>query len=406
MQDINEKYYWQKKSKIKKMYPYLTEDIKGDVVIIGGGICGALTAFFLAEEKYNVIVVEKNILGYGATLTTSAILDYQFDIPMVKLGKSIGTNFTESLYNLSKEAISSVEDIAKTLKNKKIDFKRKDSIYLTNKFINKSILQKENSIRNDFGFDTQFIHSHEFLNFNSAIISKKLAATMDPYMFTQELFAYLDSLDNVRIFENTNVVSIDAKNSFVECTTHNGFKIYTDKLIFTSGIESLRYLSGLDVKLCKTFTIVSKPLISQKYLENEHMNFIARESLDTSKYLRFDDSGRVILTGENLRFNEKFKNDKYMSMVKNDKYKRLLNYLNKVFSIEGEPKLEYEYTSNYIDTKDSLPYVDEIETMPNCFCNLGFGTNGIVFSTIGAKMLKNAVNGLYTKDMKMFRLNR
>lgn len=406
MQDVNEKYYWQKKSKIKKMYPYLTEDIKGDVVVIGGGICGALTAFFLAEEKYNVIVVEKNILGYGSTLTTSAILDYQFDIPMIKLSKYIGANYIENLYNLSKEAINSVEDIAKMLKSKKIDFKRKDSIYLTNKFINKSILQKENSIRNDFGFDTKFIHSHEFLNFNSAIISKKLAATMDPYMFTQELFSYLDTLNNVKIYENTNVISIDPKNNFVECITHNGFKIYADKLVFTNGIESLKYIQGLDVMLCKNFTIVSKPLISQKYLENEQMNFIARESLDTTKYLRFDDSGRIILSGENIKFNEKLKNEKYMNMVKSDRYKKLLNYLSKVFSIEGEPKLEYEYTSNYIDTKDCLPYVDEIENMPNCFCNLGFGTNGIVFSTIGAKMLKNAVNGLYTKDMKMFRLNR
>lgn len=406
MQDVNEKYYWQKKSKIKKMYPYLTEDIKGDVLVIGGGISGALTAYFLAEEKYNVVVVEKNIVGFGLTISSNAILDYQFDIPMVRLGKYIGSTHTENLYNLSKEAINSVEDISKMLKNKKIDFKRKDSIFLTNKFINKSILQKENSIRNGLGFDTQFINSHEFLNFNSAIISKKLAATMDPYMFTQELFAYLDTLDNVRIYENTDIVDIIPNNSFVESISHNGFKIYTDKLVFANGIEALRYVDDLDVKLYKAFTIVSKPIISEKYLENEHMNFIARESLDTNKYLRFDSTGRIILSGENLRYNEKLKNEKYMNLVKTDRYKKLLGYLNKIFSIEGEPKLEYEYTSNYIDTKDSLPYIDEIEKMPNCFCNLGFGTNGIVFSTIGAKMLKNAVNGLYTKDMKMFSINR
>ena len=44
--------------------------------------------------------------------------------------------------------------------------------------------------------------------------------------------------------------------------------------------------------------------------------------------------------------------------------------------------------------------------MPNTFCNLGFGQNGILYSVIGADMLRNAIKGLYTKDMNMFRVDR
>ena len=59
MQLTNGNLYWQKKSKIANTYPYLTGDTTCDVLVIGGGINGALTAYFLAQEGANVIVVEK-----------------------------------------------------------------------------------------------------------------------------------------------------------------------------------------------------------------------------------------------------------------------------------------------------------------------------------------------------------
>ena len=98
--------------------------------------------------------------------------------------------------------------------------------------------------------------------------------------------------------------------------------------------------------------------------------------------------------------------NKYFHNISNDKYKKLNTSMNKLFSnIENIP-IEFAFNSTYASTKDGLPYVDEIPNMPNCFCNLGLGSNGIIYSAIGAGMLKNAINGLYTKDMNIFRINR
>jgi len=63
VQNIKERIYWKKKSKIQKIYPYLTKDTICDVLIIGGGISGALTTYFLAKAGVNVVVIEKNIVG-------------------------------------------------------------------------------------------------------------------------------------------------------------------------------------------------------------------------------------------------------------------------------------------------------------------------------------------------------
>lgn len=406
MQKSNEKIYWKKKSKIQKIYPYLTEDITCDVVIIGGGISGALTTYFLAKSGINVAVLEKNIIGYGATAMAPATLEYQSDFDMYRLEKMKGEKQAERIYRLSLEAIDIIEKIDNEFENA-TGFKRQDAIYFTNKFMQKSNMLKEFKTRKEAGFDTSFLDTHSILNISSAIITRNASAVINPYMFTQSLFEYLSTFKNVNIYENTSVVSVEPKYSSVECKTNNDFKILAGSAIFTSGIETLNYLKDINsVELYKTFSIVTKPLIEKENLKNRNVNFTARDSVEPYHYIRFDNNGRIIFSGENTKMNEKFMEQKFFNNVSNDRYKKLFLSMNKIFNNFGKIPIEYAYSSTFVNTKDTLPIIDEIPNMPNCFCNLGFGTNGIIYSAMGANMLKNAINGLYTKDMNMFKIYR
>lgn len=38
------------------------------------------------------MIAEKNIVGYGSTLATAALLEYQLDVNMYKLEKLVGEN--------------------------------------------------------------------------------------------------------------------------------------------------------------------------------------------------------------------------------------------------------------------------------------------------------------------------
>ena len=55
----NMKSVWTKETNIKA-FPKLRHDIKTDVLIIGGGITGILTAFLLSERNIDYILVEIN----------------------------------------------------------------------------------------------------------------------------------------------------------------------------------------------------------------------------------------------------------------------------------------------------------------------------------------------------------
>ena len=405
MQKTVENVYWKKKSKVQKIYPYLADDISTDVLIIGGGIAGALTTYYLAKEGVKVTVVERNIIGYGATSTANAILEYQSDMDMYKLENIIRQKQSRRVFKLCLDAIDMIEDIDNEFE-KPTGFKRQDSIYFTNKFMQKSNMSKEFLVRKNAGFDTSLLDSHAVLNISSGILTKNASAIINPYMFTQALFEYLSKMKNVKIYENTEIKEIKTMFDSVECITSNGFKITSNSLIFTTGVETLKYINNPNIDLYKTFTIVSKPLIEKEYMKDSTINFTARDSIEPCHYIRFDNNGRIIFGGENTKLTEKFMDNKYFYNVSNDKYKKLNTSMNKLFSnIENIP-IEFAFNSTYASTKDGLPYVDEIPNMPNCFCNLGLGSNGIIYSAIGAGMLKNAINGLYTKDMNIFRINR
>ena len=90
--------YWNNKNKIRKVYPYITKNQRCDVLIIGAGITGAITAFFLAREGMNVIIVDKNIVGYGSTAATTALLEYQVDIDLHKQVNMKVINYLVGLY--------------------------------------------------------------------------------------------------------------------------------------------------------------------------------------------------------------------------------------------------------------------------------------------------------------------
>lgn len=61
----------------RRDFPTLEGDIKTDVLVIGGGIAGILTAYFLRENGVSCILVEKDRICSGTTGNTTAKITFQ-----------------------------------------------------------------------------------------------------------------------------------------------------------------------------------------------------------------------------------------------------------------------------------------------------------------------------------------
>ena len=61
-------------------FPMLTDKLKVEAAIIGGGLAGLLTAFFLQECGVETVVLEAGAIGSGQTKNTTAKLSSQHNL--------------------------------------------------------------------------------------------------------------------------------------------------------------------------------------------------------------------------------------------------------------------------------------------------------------------------------------
>ncbi|MFN0082361.1 MAG: hypothetical protein ACKVOM_07545 [Ferruginibacter sp.] len=70
--------------------PSLQNDIHTDVVVMGGGISGALMSYYFTNAGVDYIVVDGRTLGLGSTCTSTALLQYEIDTPLCELQNMVG----------------------------------------------------------------------------------------------------------------------------------------------------------------------------------------------------------------------------------------------------------------------------------------------------------------------------
>ena len=72
-------------------FPELVGDVRTDVLILGGGIAGILTAYLLHEKGVRYVLVEKGRICSGTTGNTTAKITFQHGLIYDKILKSDGT---------------------------------------------------------------------------------------------------------------------------------------------------------------------------------------------------------------------------------------------------------------------------------------------------------------------------
>lgn len=112
--------FWNNEMKIKYSYPYLTENIFCDILVIGGGISGALSAYYQAKQGYKVVVIEKNLIGYSSTLENMGAM---YSVPDTISYTKKNTNEIKRLDTLMCDAKIELRKIVEDMEEKRLCFK-------------------------------------------------------------------------------------------------------------------------------------------------------------------------------------------------------------------------------------------------------------------------------------------
>ena len=131
---------WNKKE-IKTKKETLKSDIEVDVLIIGAGITGMTTAYYLRNNK-NICVVDASKIGHGVTLNTTAKINYFQEKIYTKIAKQVNKETAIKYLKSERYAINSIKKIIKE-ESIDCDFKRVPSFVFANKQSEVEPLKKE-----------------------------------------------------------------------------------------------------------------------------------------------------------------------------------------------------------------------------------------------------------------------
>jgi len=90
--------YWLIKNSLNQSYPSLDKSIETDILVIGCGITGALIAWQLIKEGKEVVLVDRRDVCNGSSAVSTALLQYEIDVPLHLLIKQRGIETALSSY--------------------------------------------------------------------------------------------------------------------------------------------------------------------------------------------------------------------------------------------------------------------------------------------------------------------
>lgn len=392
--------YWLLRHGIINSYPSLNHDVKTDIAIMGAGISGALVANQLCKTGYKVVITDRRHAGTGSTAASTSLLQYEIDKPLWQLIKLVGEKNAIRSYELCRKAIDDMEKICNQLNEPGL-FVRKPSFQFAS-FKNHVVdLWKEYLLRRQAGFNIKWLEEQEikakFGFAKPAGILSQEGAEADAYKVTHRILEKFSS-KGLQVYDNTEVISIRHKKNGIELITTDKKKIAAKKLIIACGYESQQYIPVKIQELQSTFAIASEPYEQKDFW---YKNSLIWETATPYLYLRTTNDKRIIVGGKDIPFSNPNTRDSHLLK----KTKSLEQSFAKLFP-DTSFKTDFNWAGNFASTKDGLPYIGSIRQRPHTYFALGFGGNGITFSSIAASIIKDLLTGKKNKDAAIFSFDR
>lgn len=397
---VSDKPIWTNKNPIIHKYSYLSQDEECDILIIGAGITGAILSYYLSFLGKKVILIDKNIIGYGSTSASTSILQYEVDYDILELEKKIGIANALKAFKANENAVYEIEWIVNTLKDK-CDFTRRDSLYFTQDANKIHKFKEEYKLRRAIDLDIEFIDKNSArdkfsFDIEAGIYSKCGGGEIDPYKFAQELIK--DSQKRgVVIYENTQALKYQNKNNKVIIYTNKNKKITAQNVVVATGYQASKIIDEKIVTLNTSYTIATKPV---ETFDGWYKRCIIRNDCIPYNYLRTTKDNRIIIGGEDVPMCNP------PNFISQEKYNKLENKLKELFP-NIQFKVEYKFNGLFGDTKDGLPYIGTHPKFKNFYFALGYGSNGILYAIIAGKIIRDIIaEGKIHPDINLYSFTR
>jgi glycine/D-amino acid oxidase-like deaminating enzyme len=369
---------------------------RAEVVVVGGGISGAMIAQALAEAGKRPLIVDRRRSALlGSTAASTALLQFELDTPLVKLASAIGPRKAGKVWLASREAVNELRTRSMRL-GLQAHLQNRPSLYLAGNVLDANGLKREAAARQKLGLPSEYLDRkalrHHFGISRSAALLSHGNAEAHPV----ELAAgYLRQAirDGARFHAPHDVVDIHCGQRETTLLLDDGLEIRARHVVLCTGYELAKVVPREGSKVLSTWAIATAPQPDALWPQRA----LIWEASDPYLYMRTTPDGRVLCGGEDRDFADADKRD----ALTPHKAKRLSAKLHQRFpSLDSRAAMSW--CGTFGGSRNGMPTIGAIPGFPRCYAVMGYGGNGITFSMLATGIVTAGILGRSSPEASLF----
>ncbi|MBQ8208465.1 MAG: FAD-dependent oxidoreductase [Clostridia bacterium] len=336
-------------------FPKLEGEIKTDVLIIGGGICGLLCAYCLDRAGIDYVLVEGDRIASGITKNTTAKITAQHGLIYAKLLRDMDGEKAKMYLAANLKAVDEYEKLCRSIE---CDFKKMSSYVYTLR--DRKKIEEEMKALELLGYKAKFTDKTELPFDILGAVCFEEQAQFDPLKFIFGISR------NLKIYENTFIRDITPHSAISDSG-----KIIAKKIIIATHFPFINKHGSYFLKLYQHRSYVSA--------------FSGAQSLN-GMYVDEDMKGMSFRPHNDLLF---IGGGGHRTGKNGGNWAELRSFAKKFYP---KADLKYEWAAQDCMSLDGVPYIGRYSARTSdLFVASGFNKWGITSSMVAARILTDLV---------------
>jgi sarcosine oxidase subunit beta len=367
--------------------------LKAEVVVVGGGSTGASVAFHLAKaEQRNVILLEKDFLGFGATGRTAGIVRCHYP-----------HRETTKMALKSLEFFENFEQVV----GGRSGFTKTGLLVIVSES-DESKLRKITEMQRDVGVDVKGpLSKDEILQIQPHFALQDIVAgSWEPRAGYADSSAIVTSLASeaekmgVKVLQKTKVTGVNLSAGRIESLMTDKGRIDTKKVVCATGAWSQQIGEMISTK----FPIKrrrSKVALIKRPLDFGRTHPIIFDVPGPDTYYRPDGEKTIVGGAAATPANASVDPDKFNEALEPDETRSFISKAIRRFPIFEKAFYVGGWAGISDDTPDGYPILSELPTVQGFYCAFGMSGHGFKLAPMMGKAMAELIVDGRSKDFNL-----
>ncbi|MBO5349282.1 MAG: FAD-dependent oxidoreductase [Clostridia bacterium] len=384
------KSFWNESLENKLQFPEINENIETSVCIIGAGLTGLSTGYYLSKHT-DVVILEKDKFCGSTSGKNTGKVTSQHGVFYKYLIDSNGKDFAKKYLNANEKAIKNIEEIVNT-ENIECDFE-KESAYVFSSQENgiEQLKEEKKAVDKIEKEKCKYVKNIELPIQKAEAIEFENQAKFNPTKYAYGLTNCIIN-NGGKILENSKATDINKVGDKYEISV-NDYKITADKVVIATRYPTINIPGYYFLKMYQSTSYALIADVKENLFDGMYLSL----DMPIVSFRTVNDNGKKLL----LAVGYDYKTGVEQTV---NGYTKLEDTVKKMY-----PRAEilYKWTAEDCISLDKIPYIGEYSNlMKNLYVATGFNKWGITSSNIAANIITDKILGKENEYEEIFKSTR